>query len=126
MGEEHLDGKMNDFDGFQVNEDLVANADQDWRFMHCLPAHRGEEVTDGVMITHSPSCSTKRKPMWAQMSIMACLVDPAAWEAMGEFMGLEADHISTLTRKPNNPASMPRRKVRRPAHLGPCTAARWW
>ena len=28
--------------------------------------------------------------MWAQMSIMARLVDPAAWEAMGEFMGLEA------------------------------------
>ena len=37
MGEEHLDGKMNDFDGFQVNEDLVANADQDWRFMHACP-----------------------------------------------------------------------------------------
>jgi ornithine carbamoyltransferase len=91
MGEEHLDGKMNDFDGFQVNEDLVANADQDWRFMHCLPAHRGEEVTDGVM-DHAQSIvfDQAENRMWAQMSIMARLVDPAAWEAMGEFMGLEA------------------------------------
>ena len=91
MGEEHLDGKMNDFDGFQVNEDLVASADEDWRFMHCLPAHRGEEVTDGVM-DHAQSIvfDQAENRMWAQMSIMARLVDPAAWEAMGEFMGLEA------------------------------------
>lgn len=90
MGEEHLDGKMNDFDGFQVNEDLVAHADQDWRFMHCLPAHRGEEVTDGVM-DHAQSIvfDQAENRMWAQMSLLARMVDPAAWEAMGEFMGLE-------------------------------------
>ena len=90
MGEEHLDGKMNDFDGFQVNEDLVAHADEAWRFMHCLPAHRGEEVTDGVM-DHKQSIvfDQAENRMWAQMSIMARLVDPVAWEAMGEFMGLE-------------------------------------
>ena len=90
MGEEHLDGKMNDFDGFQVNAELVAHADQDWRFMHCLPAHRGEEVTDGVM-DHAQSIvfDQAENRMWAQMSLLARMVDPAAWEAMGEFMGLE-------------------------------------
>jgi ornithine carbamoyltransferase len=34
---------------FQVNEDLMALANSDALFMHCLPAHRGEEVTSSVI-----------------------------------------------------------------------------
>lgn len=34
---------------FQVNEALMAKARPDSLFLHCLPAHRGEEVTDGVI-----------------------------------------------------------------------------
>ncbi len=37
------------FRGFQVNEDLVAMAREDVVVMHCLPAHRGEEITDEVL-----------------------------------------------------------------------------
>jgi ornithine carbamoyltransferase len=37
------------FGGYQVNEDLMTLANSDAVFMHCLPAHRGEEVTDAVM-----------------------------------------------------------------------------
>jgi len=34
---------------FQVNEEIIAHANSEVLFMHCLPAHRGEEVTSGVM-----------------------------------------------------------------------------
>lgn len=37
------------FRPFQVNSKLVRLAKRDYLFMHCLPAHRGEEVTDEVM-----------------------------------------------------------------------------
>ncbi len=37
------------FAPYQVNDDLMAGADREARFMHCLPAHRGEEVSAEVM-----------------------------------------------------------------------------
>jgi ornithine carbamoyltransferase len=37
------------FAGFQVDEQLFGRAAADAVFLHCLPAHRGEEVTNGVM-----------------------------------------------------------------------------
>ena len=49
MGEEDIrDSKLREFEGFQVNADLMALAPSAI-FMHCLPAHRGEEVTDEVL-----------------------------------------------------------------------------
>ena len=37
------------FSSFQVNEELIKNSGQKTLFMHCLPAERDREVTDGVM-----------------------------------------------------------------------------
>lgn len=37
------------FADYQVNEELVKLAKPDYLFMHCLPAHRGEEVSAGVI-----------------------------------------------------------------------------
>lgn len=49
MGEEDQVEKVKFFKKFQVNESLLKHAKKHVRFMHCLPAHRGEEVTDEVM-----------------------------------------------------------------------------
>ena len=50
MGDEaEHDARLAAFEGFQVNEQLMALADGQAIFLHCLPAHRGEEVTDEVM-----------------------------------------------------------------------------
>lgn len=50
MGEEgSYEEKMRHFSGYQVNKELFRYADPGAAFMHCLPAHRGVEVTDEVM-----------------------------------------------------------------------------
>jgi ornithine carbamoyltransferase len=50
MGMEHEAAKRAPiFKPFQVNEDLMALAQPSAAFMHCLPAHRGAEVTDTVL-----------------------------------------------------------------------------
>jgi ornithine carbamoyltransferase len=38
-----------DFENWQVDEDMMRAAKKNALFMHCLPAHRGEEVTGGVI-----------------------------------------------------------------------------
>ena len=40
---------LSDFAAYQVNQALFAEASADAVFLHCLPAKRGEEVTDEVM-----------------------------------------------------------------------------
>ena len=58
MGEEdEREAKLAAFDGFTVDTDLLA--DTDAKVMHCLPAHRGEEITDAVM-------ESDRALMWDQ------------------------------------------------------------
>ena len=85
MGEEHLTDKMAAFDGFQVNETLVSHASDDYGFMHCLPAHRGEEVTDGVIDSeNSIVFDQAENRMWAQMAILTYLCNPPAFSAYTE------------------------------------------
>ena len=49
MGDEDADRRRQILLSFQVNDELMALAGKDALFMHCLPAHRGDEVTDSVM-----------------------------------------------------------------------------
>ncbi len=49
MGDDDTLTRKQAFRGFQVNEALMARADKNAIFLHCLPAHRGEEVSDAVL-----------------------------------------------------------------------------
>jgi len=47
--EEEQNQRIESFAGYQVNEDLMALANSNALFMHCLPAHRGEEVSASIL-----------------------------------------------------------------------------
>ena len=47
--EEETQRRLKDFEGFQINEELVKYAKKNYIFMHCLPAHRGQEVTNDII-----------------------------------------------------------------------------
>jgi ornithine carbamoyltransferase len=49
MGQEHVHNKVAAMYPYQVNEALMQGAKPDAVFLHCLPAHRGEEATDAVL-----------------------------------------------------------------------------
>ena len=50
MGQEdEAEKRLKDFAGFQVNSHLMSLANENALFMHCLPAHRGEEVSEEVL-----------------------------------------------------------------------------
>ncbi len=49
MGQAHAEAKLAAMTPFQVNAELMALAKPDAVLLHCLPAHRGEEVTDAVI-----------------------------------------------------------------------------
>jgi len=49
MGDSDYDRRMELLTPYQVNEGLMAQCANDALFLHCLPAHRGEEVTDAVL-----------------------------------------------------------------------------
>lgn len=50
MGQEaESQQRLKDFQGYQINRSLLKQADPQYLFLHCLPAHRGEEVTAEVI-----------------------------------------------------------------------------
>ena len=54
MGQEaEAEERKKIFAGYQINSDVMAVAHADAMVMHCLPAHRGEEITDEVIEAHA-------------------------------------------------------------------------
>lgn len=47
--EEETQKRLKDFAKYQINDELVAHAKPDYMFLHCLPAHREEEVATSVI-----------------------------------------------------------------------------
>jgi ornithine carbamoyltransferase len=73
MGDGDADGRRHNLlKRYQVNAALMARAKPDALFMHCLPAHRGEEVTDDVIDgPHSVVFDEAENRLHAQKSILA-------------------------------------------------------
>ncbi|MCX8116581.1 MAG: ornithine carbamoyltransferase [Desulfobacterota bacterium] len=60
---------------YQVNSDLVKGAKEDYIFMHCLPAHRGEEVTNEVADSpHSVIFDQAENRLHTQKALMALVM----------------------------------------------------
>jgi ornithine carbamoyltransferase len=85
MGQEREAAKRRaDFKIFQVNSALLKNASHDALVMHCLPAHRGEEITDDVIDgPHSVVLEQAENRLHAQKAVMLWLLRPAVLEHQG-------------------------------------------
>jgi ornithine carbamoyltransferase len=79
MGQERDEAaRLKAFHEYQVNDRVLAMAKKDAVVMHCLPAHRGQEITDEVL--ESPQCiafDQAENRLHAQKAIMVWLLDGA-------------------------------------------------
>ncbi len=75
--EEEQQERVQKFAGFEVNEQLCSHAKSDFIFLHCLPAHRGEEVSAGIIDgPHSVVFDEAENRLHAQKAILvACMAD---------------------------------------------------
>ena len=54
MGQEaEAEQRKKIFEGYQINSEVMSVAHSDAMVLHCLPAHRGEEITDEVLEAHA-------------------------------------------------------------------------
>ncbi|MBJ7594442.1 MAG: ornithine carbamoyltransferase [Candidatus Dormibacteraeota bacterium] len=77
MGQEaEQQRRREDFGHLQVNEALLALAPPQVRVMHCLPAHRGEEITGSVLDgPRSVVFDQAENRLWAQMALLALVFE---------------------------------------------------
>ncbi|MBO5776305.1 MAG: ornithine carbamoyltransferase [Clostridia bacterium] len=67
--------RMKAFKGFQVNSDLMAKAKDGAMVLHCLPAHRGEEITAEVLEAHANEIFEEAENrMHAQKAVLVTLM----------------------------------------------------
>ncbi|HXW85040.1 MAG TPA: ornithine carbamoyltransferase [Candidatus Binataceae bacterium] len=78
MGQEkEAPQRRRDFKDFQVNSELLHHADKAALVMHCLPAHRGEEITDQVIDgPQSVVLDQAENRLHAQKAVMVWLLRP--------------------------------------------------
>lgn len=76
--EEEKEKRMNDFQGFTLDDELLANAKDDAMVLHCLPAYRGQEITEKVFEDHADEIFEEAENrLHAQKAVMVQLMaDP--------------------------------------------------
>jgi ornithine carbamoyltransferase len=73
--EEEHEKRVRVFKPYQINDKLVSRAKPDCIVMHCLPAHRGEEITDSVVDgPHSVVFNQAENRLHAQKAVMVLLM----------------------------------------------------
>ena len=73
--EEEAAQRERDFAGYQINEALVALANEDALIMHCLPAYRGKEIDEPTLEAHADTIFTQAENrLHAQKAILNWLV----------------------------------------------------
>jgi ornithine carbamoyltransferase len=89
MGQEdESEARRRDFRGYQVNSTVVALAKKDAVVMHCLPAHRGEEITHEVL--ESPRCvafDQAENRLHTQKAVMVWLLKGSKGSRVQRFNG---------------------------------------
>lgn len=77
MGQEaETEKRLKDLAAYQVNSELCQHAKQDYIFLHCLPAHRGEEVTAEIIDgPHSVVFDEAENRLHAQKAILKLLLE---------------------------------------------------
>jgi ornithine carbamoyltransferase len=85
MGQEQeQQRRREDFAPLQVNDRLLALAPDTARVMHCLPAHRGEEITDSVIDgPRSIVFDQAENRLWVQLALLALLYGVDAASVIG-------------------------------------------
>ena len=67
--------RLRDFVGFQLTSKLLENAKPDALVLHCLPAHRGEEISSAVFEQHAPEIFDEAENrLHVQKAVLAILL----------------------------------------------------
>ena len=76
MGDEkEEETRLSDFSGFQINSDLLSHAKSDCIVLHCLPAHRGQEISAEVLDSeHSVVLDQAENRLHAQKALLVTVV----------------------------------------------------
>lgn len=76
MGQEaEYEKRKEIFKSYQINENLMNNANKNSIILHCLPAHKGEEIDFETFEKYSaPIFNQAENRMWAQMAILASVI----------------------------------------------------
>lgn len=73
--EEEAEERKIAFKNFQINEEIMQKAKSDAIVLHCLPAHRGEEITSPIMEKYAPSIFDQAENrLHAQKAVMVLLM----------------------------------------------------
>ena len=73
--EEETEDRIEHFQGFQVNDELLKNAHDDVMVLHCLPCHRNEEITAEVLEAHADEIfNESENRLHAQKAILVKLM----------------------------------------------------